>query len=168
MTCYEKKGVTFEFSVKHRLQSLEHIIIISQFPIFSFALRRLTLLDLLVLVNGHVIVLELKGFSSQLEGNYSDRHWTGTSYRRNYQVFNPIIQVKEKTRSLQRGFRERGLKINGFVWDSYIVVPDTCRTLADSSIVKSEEEIALIVGKLAWCCSKPNESLIKTLLTGAV
>lgn len=165
MDFYEKKGTVFELSVAHHIEQLKNSIVITHFDVFSFSLARLTPIDILLFYGKHVVVLELKSFTKILSGCYSDRSWIGSSGVKQFNLFNPIIQVKEKLRSLQRKFRTNGLEVASFEWHYFVVVPQTCSICADETAVITENELFYFISKLKRN-GEDELAIIKKLMTG--
>lgn len=131
-------GVEFELSFSNKLASISDILVFMGFELFSFKMKKTTQIDILAITGKDIFVLELKRFSSRIEGGYSDRNWNGYSGERRYGVYNPIFQNGEHVRSLQCFFRSKGLDVCCFEWHNLIVVPDSCVIKCDGKYVVKE------------------------------
>jgi hypothetical protein len=132
---WEAKGTLFELRAANLFQRVSGTTVITHFDVFSALLGVVSPIDVLVVRSDAIYVLELKNIDGYLDGRYSDRLWLATSGSRKYRIFSPIVQVKEKLRSLKRLFIERGLDVGRYVWNGRVVVPDGCKILADPTVV---------------------------------
>jgi hypothetical protein len=114
------------------------VLVFSGFELFSYKQKKMTQIDILALTGDNVFVMELKRFTTKIEGAYSERSWYGFSGERKYGIYNPIFQNGEHLRSLQAFFRSKGLRVSDFEWISFVVVPDSCVIKADRKYVVSE------------------------------
>lgn len=165
MDIYEERGTNFEVSVSLCMERISKTVVITHFDIFSFSLNRVTPIDLLILLGNHIFVLELKRFSDKISGKYSERQWSGSSNRKEYFYFNPIIQVKEKMRCLQRKLSEHGFEHSTFDWNYFVVVPDTCSIYADKTVVITQQELFQRVSKITEIKNQ-NIDIFKLLVGG--
>jgi hypothetical protein len=131
-------GVEFELSFANKISNVPDVMVFTGFELFSFKLKKTTQIDVLAMTGNDIFIVELKRFTSRIEGSYSSRTWYGYSGNRRYGVYNPIFQNAEHIRSLQAFFRSRGLGVGDFVWHNFVVVPDSCKILADQKYVMGE------------------------------
>lgn len=165
MDIYEKRGTNFEVSVSVCLERIPNSVVITHFDVFSFSLNKVTPIDILVLLGHHIFILELKRFSDSIVGKYSERRWFGISNQRRYFFFNPIIQVKEKVRCMQRKLNECGLKYWELDWNYFVVVPDSCCITSDRTIIITQQELFQKIVKIRDV-EKQGLDILKVLIGG--
>ncbi len=165
MDIYEKRGTNFEVSVSLCMEQISNSVVITHFDVFSFSLSKVTPIDILILLGHHIFVLELKRLSNKISGKYSERRWLGYSNQNKYFFFNPIIQVKEKMRCLQRKLNECGFEYWNLDWNYFVVVPDSCCISADKTVVITQQELFQRVLKMNDI-KEQNSELLKFLVGG--
>jgi hypothetical protein len=165
MDIYERRGTNFEVSVSLCMEQIANSVVITHFDVFSFSLNKVTPIDTLILLGKHVFVLELKRFSEKISGNYSERRWFGYSNQNRYSIFNPIVQVKEKMRCLQRKLNEYGFEYWDLDWNYFVVVPDSCCIHADKTVVITQQELFQKIFKIKDI-KEQNSDLLKFLVGG--
>lgn len=130
-----KKGLIFELQVLEHLKSFDGIVAVSNVDVYSFILKRLSPIDILVVKNNCIYVLELKSFNSIIQGDISDKYWEGSSLSNKTSIFNPVLQSREKLRSLKKKVYNKGYNLNELEFHSYVIVKNSCMIYSDSNYI---------------------------------
>jgi hypothetical protein len=155
------KGALFEIEVSSRLKSLPKCVVIPNFKMYSFYLKKVTEIDRLLVTPWAAYAIEAKSFTAVLDGNISDQFWYGRSHATPSKIFSPVLQNFEHIRSLNANFRWHSLPFLKF--ENVIVVPDSCRI---KSNYKNAFNLSRFLDQVTSDSCAPHNYPVKDLLNG--
>lgn len=150
MHIYEKVGMLYELSLANRLSHIADLHVLSNVALYSYALKRSSPVDAVVVYGNTVFIVEAKSSTSILEGTMNNRSWYITTRGGKKSIFNPVLQAREKLRAIQNRCRLYNSDVSDLVWRSIVIVPDRCTVYTDSSDVMKESDFVdmiLNIGK---------------------
>lgn len=146
MHIHEKIGMLYELSFVHRLTAMRNFIAVSNVDLYSYALKKQSPVDVVIIYGNHVFILETKSFTKQLSGTMTDRNWTLLTGDTRKPLFNPVLQAREKVRAIKNRCYLFHKDIQDIVWHYYVIVPDRCVVYTDSTqVLKESAFIELIL-----------------------
>lgn len=140
----ELKGSLFEGQIAILLSdSFRDSKYILNKELYSPFLKKDTQIDLIFISSSGVYVIEAKNWQTYIKGEINNDEWKGKGFGNSMTVLNPLQQNQMHIRALRLALRKKDFEPIAF--KSYVVVPDTCQIITDSSEVITISKLKNII-----------------------
>lgn len=145
-------GYIQEEIVNYTLSLLDNSKHLSNLDFYSFKLRKITEIDMVLITPTHIYCIEVKSYKTKIVGNFCDKMWSGFTGTYLTMFYNPMFQNLEHLRTLKNNLRRNGHPVYDIT--PYMIVPNSCDVRSDCENIVTLSEFMRIAKDNAISCEK--------------